>query len=80
MIVFGQPSLPGPTSFDFDHQGPTQEGADDDQQPEQRDIVQRGLQGYRSDDIPRHEKFQAQEQRLAQLVLVVFVRPGLAQL
>src|SRR5262249_34997296 len=74
------PGLPGPASLDFDGEGPGQEGANEHEQTEDRNIVQGGLEGDRPDHIAGDEKFQSQQERPAHLVLVPLVGAGLVEL
>ena len=64
-LVFLNTRLPRPTSFDLNTQRPAQKGADKHEQTEDCDIVQGWLQCHGANYVPRNEKFQTQQQGLA---------------
>ena len=51
--------LPWPASGDLQLEGETEKGADDDDDPENQDAVQRWRDGDRSDDVSSYEQFEA---------------------
>lgn len=58
--------LPGPASFDFDDEGPTEKGADEDEQAENQDVVEGGFEGDGANDVGGDEDFETEQERAAE--------------
>ena len=64
--------LPGPAALNFQLQRHAEERPDEDNQSERGDVLQRGGDNDRPDDVAGHEEFQSQQNGFSQALSIAF--------